>query len=126
MTGEEYVTHPINVAILLAELGAEHDAVLAGMFCDVTTKGNDIELENELPVNVWNIVKQLEEKESNEAILIKLAERLHNMRTIDFISESKKAIKAKETIEIYMPLARKINNQKLTDELNNLEFKYNV
>lgn len=67
-SGEEYVTHPINVAILLAELGAEHDAVLAGMFCDVTTKGNDIELENELPVNVWNIVKQLEEKESNEAI----------------------------------------------------------
>lgn len=125
-SGEEYVTHPINVAILLAELGAEHDAVLAGMFCDVTTKGNDIELENELPVNVWNIVKQLEEKESNEAILIKLAERLHNMRTIDFISETKKAIKAKETIEIYMPLARKINNQKLTDELNNLAFKYNV
>ena len=125
-SGEEYVTHPINVAILLAELGAEHDAVLAGMFCDVTTKGNDIELENELPVNVWNIVKQLEEKESNEAILIKLAERLHNMRTIDFIDESKKAIKAKETIEIYMPLARKINNQKLTDELNNLAFKYNV
>lgn len=43
-----------------------------------------------------------------------------------FIDESKKAIKAKETIEIYMPLARKINNQKLTDELNNLAFKYNV
>lgn len=62
----------------------------------------------------------------NEAILIKLAERLHNMRTIDFICESKKAIKAKETIEIYMPLARKINNQKLTDELNDLAFKYNV
>ena len=48
------------------------------------------------------------------------------LKKIDFISETKKAIKAKETIEIYMPLARKINNQKLTDELNNLAFKYNV
>lgn len=58
--------------------------------------------------------------------MIKLAERLHNMRTIDYIDENKKADKAKETIEIYMPLARKINNQKLTDELNDLAFKYNV
>lgn len=48
------------------------------------------------------------------------------LKKIDFISETKKAIKAKETIEIYMPLARKINNQKLTDELNDLAFKYNV
>lgn len=58
-------------------------------------------------------------------ILIKLAERLHNMRTIDYIDESKKAAKVKETMEIYMPLVRKINNQKLIDELNNLVFKYN-
>ncbi len=125
-SGEEYVTHPINVAILLAELGADSDTILAGMFCDVSTKGNNNNLENDLPENVWNIVKQLDARESNEAILIKLAERLHNMRTIDFIDESKKAIKAKETIDIYMPLARKINNQKLTDELNDLAFRYNV
>ncbi len=125
-SGEEYVTHPINVSILLAELGAGQDTILAGMFCDVAMKGNDIDLENELPSGVWNIVSRLEEKETNEAILIKLAERLHNMRTIDYIDERKKAVKAKETIEIYMPLARRINNQKLTDELNDLAMKYNV
>lgn len=125
-SGEEYVTHPINVAILLAELGAESDVILAGMFCDVTTKGNDMNLEKELPMNVWNILKQLDEKESNETILIKLAERLHNMRTIEFIDENKKATKAKETIDIYMPLARKINNQKLTDELNDLALIRNM
>lgn len=126
-SGEEYVTHPLNVAILLAELGAESDTVLAGLFCDVKTKGNNINLEKELPANVWNIVNLLEEKKNDEAIVIKLAERLHNMRTIDFIDDdSKKAKKVKETIEIYLPLARRINNQKLIDELNDLAMKYNV
>ena len=48
------------------------------------------------------------------------------MRTIDYIDDSKKAKKAKETIDVYMPLTRRINNQKLTDELNNLAYKYNV
>lgn len=62
-------------------------------------------------------------QKSNEVILIKLVERLHNMRTIEYIDESKRAEKVKETIEVYMPLARKINNQKLIDELNNLIFK---
>ena len=124
-SGEEYVTHRINVSILLAELGAEQDIILAGMFCDVSTKGNDANLENELPYDIWNIVKRIDNQESNEVILIKLAERLHNMRTIDYIDENKKVAKAKETIEIYMPLARKINNQKLIDELNNLAYKYN-
>ena len=125
-SGEEYVTHPLNVAILLAELGAERDTVLAGPFCDVKTKGNNINLEKELPANVWNIVKILEEKKNDETIVIKLAERLHDMRTIEFIDDSKKAKKVKETIEIYLPLARRINNQKLIDELNDLAMKYNV
>lgn len=123
-SGEEYVTHPINVAILLAELGVEQDVVLAGMFCDVYSKGNAANLKNALPNNVWNIVKELENNsESNEVILIKLAERLHNMRTIEYIDEKKRAEKVKETIEVYVLLARKINNQKLVDELNNLVFK---
>ena len=124
-SGEEYVTHPLNVAILLTEIGTEPETILAGMFCDVTVKGNAANLENDLPKRVWNIVRQLDKQEADEAVLIKLAERLHNMRTIEFIDERKKAAKAKETIEIYMPLARKINNQKLIDELNDLALKYN-
>ena len=125
-SGEEYVTHPLNVAILLAELGAESDIVMAGLFCDVKTKGNNNNLEKELPTNVWNIVKLLEEDGHDDTIVIKLAERLHNMRTIEFIDDSKKAKKIKETIEIYLPLARRINNQKLIDEFNDLTMKYNV
>ena len=125
-SGEEYVTHPLNVAILLAELGAESDIVMAGLFCDVKTKGNNNNLEKELPTNVWNIVKLLEEDGHDDTIVIKLAERLHNMRTIEFIDDNKKAKKIKETIEIYLPLARRINNQKLIDEFNDLTMKYNV
>lgn len=125
-SGEEYVTHPLNIAILLAELGAESDIVMAGLFCDVKTKGNNNNLEKELPTNVWNIVKSLEEDGHDDTIVIKLAERLHNMRTIEFIDDSKKAKKIKETIEIYLPLARRINNQKLIDEFNDLTMKYNV
>ena len=68
----------------------------------------------------------LQYKNTEEAILIKLAERLHNMRTIDYIDESKKAQKARETIEIYLPLARRVNNQKLTDELNDLSRKWDI
>ena len=110
---------------MLTEIGTEPETILAGMFCDVTVKGNAANLENDLPKKVWNIVRQLDKQEADEAVLIKLAERLHNMRTIEFIDERKKAAKAKETIEIYMPLARKINNQKLIDELNDLALKYN-
>lgn len=90
-------------------------------------KQNNIAIQEQhsFATKVWNIARQLDKKEADEAVLIKLAERLHNMRTIEFIDERKKAAKAKETIEIYMPLDRKINHQKLIDELNDLALKYN-
>lgn len=133
-SGEEYVTHTINVAIILAEMGAESDVILAGMFCDVAEKGaGDFEkLSEELPAEVWHIVSDLAENNADlahagdEVILIKLAERLHNMRTIEYIDDSKKRTKTKETFDIYMPLARKINHTKLIDELNDLAVKYDL
>ena len=125
-SGEEYITHLLNVAILLADIGGDDNVILAGLFCDSSSKGNTEGLAEKLPADVWNIVTEIEEKNTEEAILIKLAERLHNMRTIEYIDADKKAQKAKETIEIYMPLARRINNQKLTDELNDLAMKYCV
>lgn len=125
-SGEEYITHPLNVAILLAELGVTADTLMAGLFCDAASKGNGSNLEKELPAGVWSIVKGLEEKQTDEAIIVKLAERLHNMRTIEFMDESKRAEKAKETVAIYLPLARRVNNQKLTEELNDLALRYSV
>ena len=105
---------------------------MAGMFCDVAAKGDISKVKNKLPESVWRIVERLDEKELNlndmpdESTLIRLAERLHNMRTIEFIDDSKKEEKVKETIELYMPLARKVNNRKLIDELNDLAMKYKV
>lgn len=133
-SGEEYVTHLINVSIVLAELGATEEVILAGMFCDLDKKGVVTldELRNDLPkeivdliVKVQNIGNELE-LAPDEVVLIKLAERLHNMRTIEFIDKSQKQQKAKETIERFMPLARRLGNKKLIDELNDLGMKYYV
>ena len=116
----------LNVSILLADIGIDKNVILAGLFCNSSSKGNTAGLAEKLPADVWNIVRKIEEKNTEEVILINLAERLHNMCTIDYIDADKKAQKAKETIQIYMPLARRINNQKLTDELNDLAMKYSV
>lgn len=131
-SGEEYVTHTINVSIILSEMGAEQNVILAGMLCDVTKKGviSLDECKKKLPLEIFDIVSNLTienidlKNASEEVIQVKLAERLHNMRTIEYIDDAKKDLKVKETFEIFMPLARKINNIKLMDELNNLAVKY--
>lgn len=132
-SGEDYVTHPINVAILLADLGADKETIYAGMFCDVMKKGKmSLEkLKESLPKKVIGIIMKMEEFESKQAgesseevVLIKLAERLHNMRTMQFMKETEWKEKAEETIELFLPMARRIENQKLVDELNDLSVKY--
>ena len=130
-SGEEYVTHPLNVSIILSEMGAEPNVILAGMLCDSTAKGNlnTDKCSKELPSEIFHIVAALKIENKNlktapeEVIQIKLAERLHNMRTIDYVSDTKKELKIKETIEIFMPLARRLNCKKLIDELNELAAK---
>lgn len=64
--------------------------------------------------------------EDDEAVLVKLADRLHNMRTLDFLDEAQRAFRAKETLDMIMPLAKRIENAKLMDELNDLSMKYLV
>ena len=129
-SGDEFVTHTLNVAMLLAEMGADGDTVLAGLFSDSSERNETVELFAELPEKVWEIVEKIglwhtdREHCPEEVVLIKLAERLHNMRTIEYLAEEKRAVKAKETIEFYLPLARKVNNRKLLEELNDLGRKY--
>ena len=57
-------------------------------------------------------------------VVIKMAERLHNMRTIQYMGESEKKKRAKETISIFMTVARKLKNEKVINELNNLSMKF--
>lgn len=123
-SGEEYVTHPINVAIILAEIEASPNEILAGLLCDVQTKGDYSAISERLAPELRLLVEKLNDGLSEDIQLIKLAERVHNMRTIDYIDDSKKAIKAKESLDVYMPIAREIGNQKLIDELNDLSLKY--
>lgn len=63
-----------------------------------------------------------EQKEG--AVMVKLADRLHNMRTLDFLEENRRPQKAKETIEFFMPMAQKLGNQKIIEELNDLSLAY--
>ena len=131
-SGEEYVTHTINVAIVLAELGADSDTVLAGMLCDNKGKIVLSEIKEQLSQGIYQIVENVYNSskelinENDDVILIKIAERLHNMRTIEFIDEDKRKEKALDTINLYMPIVRKMGNQKLIDELNDLSIKYYV
>ena len=94
------------------------------LLCDVQTKGDYSAISERLAPELRLLVEKLSDGLSEDIQLIKLAERVHNMRTIDYIDDSKKAIKAKESLDVYMPIAREIGNQKLIDELNDLSLKY--
>ena len=134
-SGNEYITHLLNVSLLLVQIGSEVNVVYAGMFCDVFRKTDVLidDIKKYLPKDVAQIIIRLRgydiEKDGlkdEECAVIKMAERLHNMRTIEYMEESEKKRRAKETISIFMPVARKLKNEKVINELNNLSIKYVV
>lgn len=134
-SGDEYITHLLNVSLLLVQIGSEVNVVYAGMFCDVFRKTDVLidDIKKYLPKDVAQIIILLRgydiEKDGlkdEECAVIKMAERLHNMRTIEYMEESEKKRRAKETISIFMPVARKLKNEKVINELNNLSIKYVV
>ena len=132
-SGDEYITHLLNVSLLLVQIGSEVSVVYAGMFCDVFRK-TDVSIDDikkYLPKDVAQIIIRLRDYdiekdglEDEECAVIKMVERLHNMRTIEYMEESEKKRRAKETISIFMPVARKLKNEKVINELNNLSIKY--
>lgn len=131
-SGEEYITHPLNVAIILADIGAGENLIIAGLMCDIYKKTNAgfKELTKMFSEEVVSIVNEVNnynvrlEPSCEDVLLVKLAERLHNMRTVRNMDESKWTLKAKETIEYYVPIARRIGNDALIEELNKLSIKY--
>jgi GTP pyrophosphokinase len=104
------------------------------MFCDAWRKSKMTteELVKTIPYNVGSIIQKLSKaddkydlaNQDEDVILIKLAERLHNMRTVEFLDESKRMEKAKETLEIILPVAKKMGDSKILTELNDLAMKY--
>ena len=149
-SGEPYIIHPVNVAIILADLGMDDNAIAAGLLHDVVedTSCSSLELEQMFNEEVAFLVEgvtqldkiQCHSKEERQlesyrkmfvamaqdvrVIIIKLADRLHNMRTMSFQSPEKQKSIAQETLEIYSPLADRLGIIKLKWELEDLALRY--
>lgn len=149
-SGEAYIVHPLNVAIILCELHADSDTICAGLLHDTledtNIKKEEIaELFNSDVANLVDGVTKISKlnfsskSEANAAntkkiilgltsdvriIIIKLADRLHNMRTLDFKSEFKQKENSLETLEIFCPLAYYIGAYHIKSELEDLSLKY--
>lgn len=156
-SGEPYIIHPLNVAIILAELELDKETIIAGLLHDVVedTVMTDDDLKREFGEDVALLVdgvtklekiplsstlSQSDEKLEMQAenlrkmflamakdirvILIKLADRLHNMRTLKYKSPESQQRIAKETLEIYCPIAQRLGISRLKTELDDLALKY--
>lgn len=132
-SGDEYITHPLHVALILAQLETDIHVICAGLFCVAweVTEISPGELEERLPRKVASLVEKLKVSsreltalEDEDVLLIKLAQHLHNMRTIEFLSENARARHAKETLEVFVPLCRKLGIPQMVDEFDYLAGKY--
>ena len=149
-SGEPYIIHPLNVAYILAEMGLDDSSICAALLHDVVedteVTDNDLRKEfgNEIADMVAGVTKlkliQFASAEEQQAenyrkmflamgkdirvILIKLADRLHNMRTLKHLRRDRQIAIAKETMDLYAPLANRLGLYSLKWELEDLGFKY--
>ena len=150
-SGEPYIIHPLCVAIILAELEMDKETIAAGLLHDVvedtlfTTEeieeifGSDVTLlvdgvtklgrlqydGDKIELQAENLRKMfLAMAKDIRVIIIKLADRLHNMRTLKHMVPEKQQEKARETLDIYSPIAHRLGISKLKVELDDLSLKY--
>ena len=149
-SGEPYISHPLNVAYILAETHADRDTICAGLLHDTLEDTNITkeDISHDFNQNIANLVDGVtklskmnfsSKQDQNYAntrkiitgitedvriIIIKLADRLHNMRTLQFKSEFKQKENALETMEIFVPLAYYIGAYRIKSELEDLSLQY--
>lgn len=153
-SGEPYIIHPIAVAGYLLDMGMDEATVIAGLLHDTVEDGDNIslsEVESRFGHEVAKLVdgvtkltrsgrqeyitKKQEQSENLRklflaiaddvrVVIIKLNDRLHNMRTLEYCTPQKQARKAKETLEVYTPLAHRFGMGAIRSELEDLSFKY--
>lgn len=149
-SGEPYIIHPLNVAYILANIGLDDSTICAALLHDVVedtdvTHKDLVELfGTEIAEMVAGVTKlstiqfaTVEEKQVENyrrmflamgkdirVILIKLADRLHNMRTLKYLRRERQVANAKETLELYAPLANRLGLYSIKAELEDLGFKY--
>lgn len=149
-SGEPYIIHPLSVAIILVEMGMDTDTVIAALLHDVV-EDTEVSLEEvaskfgaDVAALVDGVTKlgllPLSSKEEQQAenirkmllamsqdirvVIIKLADRLHNMRTIDFVDEQKQRDKSLETMEVFAPIAHRLGMRAVKEELEDISLKH--
>ncbi len=149
-SGEPYIIHPLNVAYILADIGLDDSSICAALLHDVVedTKVTSEDLQREFGKEIAQMVEgvtklgtmqfaSVEEQQVEDyrkmflamgkdirVILIKLADRLHNMRTLKYLKRDRQIANAKETMELYAPLANRLGLYSIKWELEDLGFKY--
>ena len=149
-SGEPYITHPLSVAYILLELGMDTDTICAALLHDVVEDtdctldclskkfGNDVAMlvdgvtklgkienftkEEQKAENIRKILLAM--SEDPRVIIIKLSDRLHNMRTLKYCRTDKQVRIASETMNIYAPIARRLGISSIKDEMEDLAFYY--
>jgi len=150
MSGEPYVTHPLNVALIIADFKLDLPSIITGLLHDVVedTHASLAEVQSQFGSEVARLVDGVtkvskitflsrEEKQSENfrkmiiamahdirVVLIKLADRLHNMRTLDHLPRDRQEEIARETLEIYAPIAHRLGIYWLKSELEDAAFRY--
>lgn len=147
-SGEDYILHPVEVAEILADMKMDTDTIVAGLLHDVVEDTLIVleDIEDNFGKDVKKLVdgvtklrnlprtdsKKLENKrkmviamsEDIRVVIIKLADRLHNMRTLKYMKPEKQQEKSKETIEIYAPIAHRIGMARIKWELEDISFRF--
>ena len=149
-SGEEYLIHPLAVAVILAELGMDSETIAAGLLHDVIedTSYTVEDMRKDFGTDVTELVDgvtklsalKFESKEERQAenlrkmflamskdirvLIIKLADRLHNLRTINYMTHEKIIEKCQETLDIYAPLAARLGIYSMKMELEDIALKF--